>query len=150
MANKFCHFVENVNDITWIQFWVKVNSTNSTYDLHHAHSTTNKRVTRRVLIVKQEILTLPKHMSSPRFLVWFVFCLKVLCRSFFVHSVVFPSLINGFWLPLLNLKTCLVIYQMIWKFQDTCDTTTVPPETETNQNSMYTYIFSVSMECVKT
>ena len=41
---------------------------------------------------------------------------------------------------------------MMQYFQDTCDTTTVPPEpeTETNQNSMYTYICSLSMECVKT
>ena len=39
---------------------------------------------------------------------------------------------------------------MIQYFQDAWDTTTVPPETETNQNSTYTYICSLSMECVTT
>ena len=40
---------------------------------------------------------------------------------------------------------------MIQYFQDTCDTTVpLEPKAETNQNSTYTYICSLSMECVKT
>jgi hypothetical protein len=69
------------------------------------------RLTRRVSLVKQELLTLPEHMSSPpvfsgvrvtRSLVLYV-CFLVRCLSFctfsFDHCVFCSSSIYGFWLP---------------------------------------------------
>jgi hypothetical protein len=69
------------------------------------------RLTRRVSLVEQELLTLPEHLSSPpvfsgvrviRSLVLYV-CFVDHCLSFctfsFVHCVVCPSSIYRFWLP---------------------------------------------------
>jgi hypothetical protein len=80
------------------------------------------RLTRRVLLVEQELLlTLPEHLSSPpvfsgvrvsRSLVLYV-CFVDRCLSFctfsFCHCVVCSSSIYGFWLPLLYLQTLLVV-----------------------------------------
>ena len=76
------------------------------------------RLTRRVPLVKQELLTLPEHMSSPpaftgvrvtRSLVLYV-CFVDRCLSFctfsFSHCVVCSS-IYGFWFPLCYLQTLL-------------------------------------------
>ena len=76
------------------------------------------RLTRRVPLVEQELLTLPQHLSSPRFLIGVrvtrclvlcVFCrlLFVLLYFFFGHCVVCSSSIYGFWLPLWYLQTLL-------------------------------------------
>jgi hypothetical protein len=75
------------------------------------------RLTRRVPLVEQELLTLPEHLSSPlvfsgvrvtRSLVLCV-CFVDRCLSFcpfsFSHCAVCPSSIYGFWLPLWNLQT---------------------------------------------
>jgi hypothetical protein len=75
------------------------------------------RLTPRVSLVEQELLTLPKHRSSPpvfsgvrvsRSLVLYV-CFVDHCFSFstfsFGHCVVCSSLIYGFWLPLWYLQT---------------------------------------------
>ena len=77
------------------------------------------RLTRRVSIVEQELLTLPEHLSSPpvfsrvrvtRSLVLYVCfvdrCLSF-CTFFFDHCVVCSSSIYGFWLPLWYLQTPL-------------------------------------------
>jgi hypothetical protein len=77
------------------------------------------RLTRRVTLVEQELLTLPGHLSSPsvftgvrftRSLVLYV-CFVDRCLSFctfyFGHFVVCSSLIYGFWLPLWYLQTLL-------------------------------------------
>jgi hypothetical protein len=82
------------------------------------------RLTRRVPLVEQELLTLPEHMnSSPVFsgvrvtrsLVLYV-CFIDRCLSFctfsFGHCVVCSSSIYGFWLPLWYLQTLLNIYLM--------------------------------------
>ena len=74
------------------------------------------RLTRRVPLVEQELLTLPKHLSSPpvfsgvrvtRSLVLYVCfvnrCLSF-CTSSFGHCVVCSSSIYGFWLPLWYLQ----------------------------------------------
>ena len=79
------------------------------------------RVTRRVLQLEQELLTLPEHISSPpvfrgvrvtRSLVVYV-CVVDRCLSFstcsFGHCVVCSSSIYGFWLPLWYLQTLLVL-----------------------------------------
>jgi hypothetical protein len=79
------------------------------------------RLTRRVPLVEQELLTLPEHLSSPpvfsgvrvtRSLVLYV-CFVDRCLSFctfsFGHCVVCSSSIYGFWLPLWYLQTLLVI-----------------------------------------
>jgi hypothetical protein len=76
------------------------------------------RLTRRVSLVEQELLTLPEHLSSPtvfsgvrvtRSLVLYV-CFVDRCLSFctfsFGHYVVRSS-IYGFWLPLWYLQTLL-------------------------------------------
>jgi hypothetical protein len=73
-----------------------------------------------VPLVKQELLTLPEHMSSPpvfsavrltRSLVLYV-CFVDRCLSFctfyFGHYVVCSSSIYGFWLPLWYLQTLLI------------------------------------------
>jgi hypothetical protein len=70
------------------------------------------RLTRRVPLVEQELLTLPEHPSSPpvlsgvrvtRYLILCV-CFVDNCLSFcpfsFGHCVVSSSSIYGFWLPL--------------------------------------------------
>ena len=78
------------------------------------------RLTRRVTLVEQELLTLPEHLSSPpvfsgvRFTRSLVLCVCFVdrCLSFcpftFGHCVVCPSLIYGFWLPLWYLQALLV------------------------------------------
>jgi hypothetical protein len=81
------------------------------------------RLTRRVPLVKQELLTLPEHLSSPpvfsevrvtRSLVLYVCfvdrCLSC-CTFSFSHCVVCSSSIYGFWLPLWYLQTLLIIQQ---------------------------------------
>jgi hypothetical protein len=75
------------------------------------------RLTRRVSLVEQELLTLPEHRSSPPVfsgvrvtwsLVLYVCfvdrCLSV-CTFSFGHCVVWSSSIYGFWLPLWYLQT---------------------------------------------
>ena len=77
------------------------------------------RLTRRVSLVEQELLTLPEHQSSPpvfsgvrvsRSLVLYV-CFVDRCLSFctfsFGHCVVCSSSIYGFWLPLWYLQSPL-------------------------------------------
>ena len=77
------------------------------------------RLTRRMPLVEQELLTLPDHLSSPpvfsrvrvtRSLVLYV-CLVDRCLSFcsfsFGHCVFCSSSIYGFWLPLRYLQTLL-------------------------------------------
>ena len=77
------------------------------------------RLTRRVPLVEQELLTLLEHLSSPpvfsgvrvtRSLVLYV-CFVDRCLSFctfsFGHCVVCSSSIYGFWLPLWYLQTLL-------------------------------------------
>jgi hypothetical protein len=85
-------------------------------------------LTRRVPLVKQELCTLPEHLSSPlvfsgvlvtRFLVLCAFFLDR-CLSFcpfsFDHCVVCTSSIYGFWLPLWYLQTlfCYFCNQYLW------------------------------------
>ena len=77
------------------------------------------RLTRRVPLVEQELLTLPEHLSSsPIFSGVHVtrsldlcVCFEDLCLSFctfsFGHCVVCSSSIYGFWLPLCHLQTLL-------------------------------------------
>jgi hypothetical protein len=77
------------------------------------------RLTRRVPLVEQELLTLPEHLSSPpvfsgvrvtRSSVLYA-CFVDRCLSFctfsFGHCVVCSSSIYGFWLPLWYLQTLL-------------------------------------------
>jgi hypothetical protein len=77
------------------------------------------RLTQRVPLVEQELLTLPEHLSSPpvfsgvratRCLVLYVYfvdrCLSW-CTFSFGHCVVCSPSIYGFWLPLWYLKTLL-------------------------------------------
>ena len=77
------------------------------------------RLTRRVSLVEQELLTFPEHLSSPpvfcgvrvtRYLVLCV-CFVDRCLSFctfsFAHCVVCSSSIYGFWLLLWYLQTLL-------------------------------------------
>ena len=73
-------------------------------------------------LVEQELLTLPEYLSSPQFLVGFVFnsifsfmCMFVdRCLSFctfsFDHCVVCSSSIYWFWLPLWYLQTLLILH----------------------------------------
>ena len=84
------------------------------------------RLTRRVSLVKHELLTLSEHLStSPVFSGFRVTRSLVLCVCFvdgclsfctfsFGHCVVCSSSIYGFWLPLWYLQTLLVfIYWML-------------------------------------
>ena len=73
------------------------------------------RLTRRVPLVEQELLTLPEHLSSPpvfsgvhitRSLVLCV-CFVDRCTFSFGHCAVGPSSIYGFWLLLWYLQTLL-------------------------------------------
>jgi len=77
------------------------------------------RVTQRVSLVEQELITLPEHLSSPlvfsgvcvtRSLVVYV-CFVDRCLSFctfsFGHCFVCSSSIYGFWLPICYLQTLL-------------------------------------------
>jgi hypothetical protein len=77
------------------------------------------RLTRRVLLVEQEIPTFPEHLNSPpvfsgvhvtRSLVLCHVCFVDRCLYFcsFGHCVVCPSSIYGFWLPLWYLQTLLI------------------------------------------
>ena len=79
------------------------------------------RLTRRVPLVEQELLTLPEHLSSPpvisgvrvtRSLVLYVCFVDrwlSLCTSYFGHCVVCSSSIYGFWFPLWYLQTLLML-----------------------------------------
>jgi hypothetical protein len=86
------------------------------------------RLTRRMPLVEQELLTLPEHLSSPpvfsgvrvtRSLVLYV-CFVDRCLSFctfsFGYYVVCSSSIYRFWLPLWYLQTLLttVLFFMKW------------------------------------
>ena len=88
-------------------------------------------VSRQVSLVEQELLTLPEHMSSPRFLVGFVFpTFSFLCSVLFIvgcpfvlfsfgHCVVYPFSIDGFWLPLWHLQAFLYVKSTLdsWHFR---------------------------------
>jgi hypothetical protein len=80
------------------------------------------RLTRRVPLVEQELLTLPEHLSSPPGFQWgscysifsFIYiCFIDRCLSFctfsFGHCVVCSSSIYGFWLFLWYLQTLLIV-----------------------------------------
>ena len=80
------------------------------------------RLTRRVPLVEQELLTLPEHQSSPpvfsgvrvtRSLVLYV-CFVDRCLSFctfsFGHCVVCSSSICGFWLPPFGIFKLFLVY----------------------------------------
>ena len=84
------------------------------------------RLTRRVPLVEQELLTLPEHLSSPmvfsgvrvtRSLILYV-CFVDRCLSFctfsFGHCVVCSSSIYGFWLPLWYLQTLLTVWSILY------------------------------------
>jgi hypothetical protein len=83
------------------------------------------RLTRRVPLVEQELLTLPQHLrSSPVFIGVrvtrsLVLCVCVLdhCLSFcpfsFGHCVVLSPSIYGFWLPLWYLQTPLPLKEIV-------------------------------------
>jgi hypothetical protein len=80
------------------------------------------RLTRRVPQVKQELLTLPEHLSSPPFFsgirvtrslvlyVCFVDCWLSFCPFSFGHCVVCSSSIYGFWLSLWYRQTLLIVF----------------------------------------
>ena len=104
------------NDHGYVPFVV-----NTSRSFPHSRLTTGfvTRLTRRVPLVEQELLTLPEHLiSSPvlsgvrvaRSLVLYV-CFVDRCLSFctfsFGHCVVCSSSIYGFWLPLWYLQTLL-------------------------------------------
>ena len=86
---------------------------------HTRHSPFVTRLTRRLSLVEQELLTLPELMSSPPVLsgvrvspslvlcVCFVDRCLSLCTLSFGHCVVCYSSIYGFWLPLWYLQTLL-------------------------------------------
>ena len=107
---------------------------NTSRSFPHSWLTTEflTRLTRRVPLVEQELLTLPEHQSSPPFFSgvcanrsWvFCVCFVDRClfyRPFYVGScVVCPSSICGFWLPLWYLQTLhySIVYQkMIYLFK---------------------------------
>jgi hypothetical protein len=84
------------------------------------------RLTRRVPLVEQELLTLPEHMSSPlvfsevrvtRSLVLYI-CFVDRCLSFctfsFGQCVVCSSSIYGFWLSLWYLQTLLTVWSILY------------------------------------
>ena len=88
------------------------------------------RLTWRVPLVEQELLTLLEHLSSPPVfsgvhvtpsLVLCVYFVDRLSFSFWpLHCVVYPSSIYGFWLPLWYLQTTLntLDQQVNKRFQD--------------------------------
>ena len=104
-----------------------------------------KRLTRRVPLVEQELLTLPEHLSSPpvfngvrvtRSLVLYVCFVDhhlSFCPFTFGHCVVCPSLIYGFWLPLWYLQTLLSI-TMKKKFKQW--RWTIPPTEQSEQSPL--------------
>ena len=83
------------------------------------------RLTRRVSLVEQELLTLPEHLSSPSVLsgvrvtrsldlyVCFVDRCVSFCTFSFGHCVDCFSSIYGFWLPLWYLQTLLIICELL-------------------------------------
>ena len=90
------------------------------------------RLTRRMLLVEQELLPLPEHLSSSsvfsgvrvtQHLVLYVFfidrCLTF-CTFPFGYCVVCSSAIYGFWLPLWYLQTLLIVLHLtkepFWTF----------------------------------
>jgi hypothetical protein len=84
------------------------------------------RLTQRVSLVEQELLTLPKDLSSPpvfsgvrvtRSLVWYIYIvdpLFVFLNFSFVHCVVCSSSIYRLWLPLWYLQTLLKVNSKCW------------------------------------
>ena len=77
------------------------------------------RLTRRVTLVRQVLLTLPEHLNSPPVIIWvrvirslvlcvcFVDCCLSFCTFSFGHCV-FCSSIYGFWLPFWYRQTLLI------------------------------------------
>ena len=121
---SWCHHFENVPVVTMT--WL----TAMEYLCHkwprsfpHSRLITGfvTRLTRRVSLVEQELLTLPEHLSSPpvfsgvhvtRYLVLYV-CFVERCLSFctfcFDHRVVSSSSIYRYWLLLWYLQTLLTM-----------------------------------------
>jgi hypothetical protein len=102
----------------WIRYGYVPLVVNGHFLIHHRFVT---RLTRRVALFDQELLTLPVHLSSlpvfsevrvTRSLVVCV-CFVDRCLSFctfsFAHFVVCSSSIYGFWLPLWYLHTLLIL-----------------------------------------
>jgi hypothetical protein len=89
----------------FIEWWELININVSV----SRYITVKTRVTERVLLVEQDMLTLPVHMCSPRILVAFlllslnfsVLCFIIQCLSFFFS---FGHCIVCFWLPLWYLQ----------------------------------------------
>jgi hypothetical protein len=94
---------------------------NTSWSFPHSRFITGfiTRLTRRVSLVEQELLTLPEHLNSAsvftgvrvtRSLVLYI-CFVDRCLSFctfsFDHCVVCSSSIYGFWLPVWYLQTLL-------------------------------------------
>ena len=85
------------------------------------------RLTWRVSLVEQELLTLPEHLSSPlvfsgvrvtQSLVFYV-CFVDVCTFSFGHCVVCSSWIYRFWIPLWYLQTLfppMVLYKLYFVF----------------------------------
>jgi len=79
------------------------------------------RLTRRVALVEQDLLTLPEHLSLPPIFSWvrvtrsLVLCVCFVdrrlsfCPFSFGHCVVCSSSIYGSWLPLWHLQALLII-----------------------------------------
>jgi hypothetical protein len=105
------------------------------YDFHYIRWCLYRlSVTRQVLLVKQEVLTLPEHMSSPRFILgwsFFSFLCSVLCTIVFpfsfCHCIICPYSINDlittlvfsyFFRQLLRKVSCLVKIECKVLFQD--------------------------------
>ena len=102
------------------------------YDFHYIRWCLYRlSVTRQVLLVKQEVLTLPEHMSSPRFILgwsFFSFLCSVLCTIVFpfsfCHCIICPYSINDSWLPLwffhIFFVNCYVKCHVWWKKNARC------------------------------
>jgi hypothetical protein len=80
------------------------------------------RLTWRVPLVEQKLITLPEHLNSPPVFcgvritrslvlyVWFVDRCLFFCNYYFGHCVVCSCSIYDFWLPLWYLRTLLPCY----------------------------------------
>ena len=85
------------------------------------------RLTRRVSLVEQELLTLPEHLSSPlgfsglRFTPSLVLCVcfidrcLLFCTFSYGHCFVCSSPIYGLWLPLWYLQSLLIVIWQIFQ-----------------------------------
>ena len=84
------------------------------------------KLTLRVPLVEQELLTLPEHLSSPPVFsgdcvtrslvlcVCFVDCCLSFCTFYFGHCVVCSSSIYGFWLPLWYPQTSISTFTALF------------------------------------